>query len=254
MLRHRAMGVFLPVMILATGWSANGQPAGKSLGDITQDYVSKGLAPIVANERDRHKWDEIEELVFMDDEDGQPIHPTLRWLWQWLDTSGHTVYVDIRHRRGAINIAGSFTFKKFDPSGERHIGVIRLNLSNIDQAHVEPSNRLKNGFIPFVGLGKTERYLEVLGHEMSHAVHILSNLELSNSVIEVIDRTNEVLLDKNRERTLHLITPEFRRQLKKRDELLNILETKAADMEKVVWREILDGMARRDKIVAGADR
>lgn len=257
MLGCRALGAFLTVLFLLPAINANGQSAGTSarLGILAQAIEDKGLTPIVSNERERQKWEEIEELIFLDDNDGQPIHPTLRWLWQWLDTSGHMVFVDIRQKRGDLNLAGSFSIEKFDPRGARHVCVIRLNLNNIDLANVGQENKLKNGLIPFEGLGKTERYVEVLGHEMSHAVHILSDHELSNSVIHLVNRTNEILLDKNRQQQLDQIEPEFRKRLSKRDDLLKILESKAADMEKVVWHELFNGLERREKIsAAGADR
>lgn len=242
MLGNRRIWVLLTSLMVLTSVEAVGQESGSRRGggnDLKEE--GGGIIPLVRNERERDQWREIEALILKDDDEGRPAHPTLRRLWQWLNESGHTIYVDIRKRRGAMNVAGSFTFKKYDPKGLRHIGLIRLNLSNIDLATVTDRNRLRNGLIPFDGLGKVERYAEVLGHEMSHAVHILDDPELGGSVLNLIIRTNEMLLDRNRARKLHEIGPELRSRLSERDKLLKMLESHAGDMEKIVWQELHDG-------------
>lgn len=206
-----------------------------------------GIVPLTGNRRERQQWQEIVDMIRLEDEEGRPVHPTLKRLWEWLEGSGHTIYIDMRKRRGAINVAGSFALRKFDPKGGRHVGVIRLNLSNIDQAIVADRNRLRNGLIPFEGLGRVERYAEVLGHEMSHAVHILSDHALGRSVIDLVDRTNEMLLDRNRKRGLESIGTDFRARLSERDELLRRLESRAGDIEKIVWSELHQAHARRER-------
>jgi len=64
-----------------------------------------------------------------------------------------------------------------DPEGRAHEGVIILNLRAIDRASTGPAAVRADGFIPFEGLGRTERYAEVLGHELAHAVWHLASME-----------------------------------------------------------------------------
>src|SRR5262245_59841063 len=108
------------------------------------------------------RWKTIERIAFAEDARRQPLHPTLRNLWQWIETSGHAVFVEImRTTRASTCTAGSFVIERFDPKGEKHIAVIKLNLSSIDQAYVGPESARENGFIPFDGLTKQERNVEV---------------------------------------------------------------------------------------------
>src|SRR5215831_16722288 len=45
--------------------------------------------------KDLERWKTIEGLVFADDGKSQPLHPTIRGMWEWLETSGHTIYIEI---------------------------------------------------------------------------------------------------------------------------------------------------------------
>jgi hypothetical protein len=122
--------------------------------------------------------------------------------------------------------------------GEHHIAVIKLNLDSINQAYVGAETIRANGFIPFLGLGREERYAEVLGHELAHAVHILTNLERSRLVEDAIQQTNQMLLAPNRRHKTGWMAPELNRRLLKRDILLKSLEDQAEEMERVVWHEL----------------
>src|SRR5262245_37753700 len=91
--------------------------------------------------KELERWKEIERIVFAEDAGGRPLHPTLRNLWEWVETSGHAVFVEIaRSTRTASCTAGSFAIERFDPKGGKHIAAIRLNLSSIDRAYVGPSS------------------------------------------------------------------------------------------------------------------
>jgi hypothetical protein len=218
------------------------QPAEPS-GLITTKLSSKELA----------RWKKIERLVFAEDDNRQPLHPTLRGLWEWIETSGHAVFVEvIRSTRISTCTAGSFAIKDFDPRGERHIAVIKLNLSNIDLAYVGPDAARANGFIPFEGLAKEERYAEVLGHELAHAVHILTSLERAKMVEEMVEKTNEMLLSRRPQRKGYFLSPELKRKLSQRDALLRELEKQAEAMEYVVWRELSAAKPVREKMESSA--
>lgn len=211
--------------------------------------VSSGLITTRLSTKELERWKAIERVVFAEDLTGQPLHPTLRHLWEWVETSGHAVFVEIiRSTRTPTCTAGSFIIERFDPKGERHIAVIRLNLSNIDQAYVGSDTARENGFIPFDGLEKDERYAEVLGHEFAHAVHILTSLERTKMVEEMVEKTNEMLLSRSPQRKNYSLSPELKRKLTQRDALLKELERQAEEMEHVVWRELSAGQSVKDKM------
>ncbi|MEK7834254.1 MAG: hypothetical protein AAB401_24410, partial [Acidobacteriota bacterium] len=181
----------------------------------------------------------VEQIVFAEDDEQQPSHPTLRNLWQWIETSGHTVYIEIIRTRGVANCtAGLFLIERFDPLGEHHIAVIKLNLDNINQAYVGSETGKANGFIPFLGLEREKRYAEVLGHELAHAIHILTNLERAYLVEDVIQQTNQMFLASDQRHKAGGLASELKRRLFNRDVLLKSLEEQAEEMERVVWQEL----------------
>lgn len=185
------------------------------------------------------KWKAVERVVFAQDNEQQSLHPTLRNLWQWIETSGHTVYIEIIRTQGAVNCtAGLFLIERFDPLGEHHIAVIKLNLDNINQAYVGAGTSRANGFIPFLGLEREQRYAEVLGHELAHAIHILTDLERARLVEDVIQQTNRMFLASHRRYKTGWMASELKRRLLRRDALLKLLEEQAEEMERVVWHEL----------------
>jgi hypothetical protein len=228
----------------------NGQEAQsrKPKGAPKQTEFS-GLITSRLSLKELERWKTIERIAFAEDARRQPMHPTLRNLWQWIETSGHAVFVEImRTTKTSTCTAGSFVIERFDPKGEKHVAVIKLNLSSIDQAYVGPDSARENGFVPFEGLSKEERYVEVLGHELAHAVHILTNLERAGKVEEMIEKTNEILLSRRPNRQDATLSPEMKRRLSRRDALLKDLEKQAEEMEIVVWRELVASKPIREKI------
>ncbi len=207
-----------------------------------------GLLTNRLNAKELKRWKSIERLVFAEDSERQPLHPTLRWMWEWIDTSGYSVYVEVvRVNRTSTCTAGNFHIERFDPLGERHIAVIKINLPNIDQAYIGPNAARPDGFIPFNDLNKEERYAEVLGHEMAHAVHILTDLERTRMVTVYVEQTNDILLSRQVRVKSEPITQDLRNRLSKREALLKELEAQAEGMEKVVWKELIASKSRRDK-------
>ena len=189
--------------------------------------------------KDLRRWEAIKRIVFAKDIEGQPLHPTLRGLWEKLERSGHVIYIEMRGMGRAIsNTAGVFHIERLDPEGLRHVAIIRLYPETIDRAYVGPTAGAE-GFIPFQGLRKEERYAEVLGHEMAHAVHILSDPARARMVKEVVQETNELFLSYGRQYGYANVGPEMQRRLNIRDALLKDLEEPADAAERLVWREIL---------------
>lgn len=189
--------------------------------------------------KDMRRWDAIRRIVFADDIEGQPLHPTLRRLWDQLEHSGHLIYIEMRNTGHAnSNTAGVFHIEKLDPEGVRHVAIIRLYPDVIDRAYINPTSSRSDGFIPFLGLDKDERYVEVFGHELAHAVDILNNLARAKVVKEVVQETNEIFLSYGRQYGYATIAAEMRARLAVRDAILKELEEPADAAEKLVWREI----------------
>jgi hypothetical protein len=202
----------------------------KVTGIITHRIPTKSL----------QRWNTIKQFVLAKDTDGEPLHPMLRGLWDRLENSSHAIYIELpANRRGISCLAGSFRIEKFDPSGRRHVGVIRLNLDNIDAAYVGPEAMRPSGFIPFQGLSKEERYAEVLGHEMAHATSILEDLNLVAKVDRLVEQTNVLLLSNHAQHRAFVLKPEIRQRLIERDSFLADLEQHAEAIELIVWQELL---------------
>lgn len=211
-----------------------------------------GLLTDRLSEKELRRWQEIEMLVFAEDENG-PLHPTIRGLWEWIETSGHAVYIELAQtNRVSSCTAGNFRLEHFDPRGERHVAVIWLNLTNIDQAYVGPTTVYANGLVPFLGLNREERYAEVLGHELAHAVHILSSQQRTEQVEKLVQRTNETLLSSRFQR--ENMGQEMQLRIRRRDALLRELEAQAEDFEALAWRELTASRQARARQPAALSR
>jgi hypothetical protein len=190
-------------------------------------------------EKQKKKWRVLQGAVFAQNEAGEFLHPTLANLWTTLDKSNHKIFIEFPDCSSYVSgTAGTFRIEDLDPEGKSHVAVIRLYLRVIDTAVVDSLYSRKNGFLPFAGLERNERYLEVLGHEMAHAVDILSDPVRAKQVKEVVDRTNDLLLSHIKRK--ELISPEsdLHRRLHERDVLLQELEGRAEAAEEDIWREL----------------
>jgi len=248
MLRRLLLTVAHFLLLALLVYQINGQEIhSEKLEGAPRQTESSGLILSRLSVKELDLWKEMERIVFAEGADRRPLHPTLRGLWEWVETSDHAVFIQIaRSSRTTSTTAGSFAIERFDPKGEKHIAAIKLNLSSIDRAYVGPITARDNGFIPFEGLSKKERYVEVLGHELAHAVHILRDLERARKVEEMVEETNEILLSQRRNRRVNLLAPEMNRRLSRRDALLKDLEEHAEEMEYVVWRELIAGKGVRE--------
>ncbi len=199
-----------------------------------------GLLTSRLSDKDRVRWKAIEQIVLAKAKTDEPLHPVLRELWRWADTSDHIIQVEMIDSRAAqTNTAGSFNIERFDPTGHCHVTSLKLYLSNIDQAVIGPQVARANGFIPFDNLRKEERYAEVLGHELAHVKYVLNNAMRTRMVYELVEATNDSLLLHARQKPFALTSPEMKQRLNQRDALLRELETQAEAIEEVAWREII---------------
>lgn len=205
----------------------------------TPRLKAKGLDISRLSRKDFERWKAIEKVVLAEGKNGAALHPNLRALWQWAETSGQQIYIQmISAPAFQSNLAGSLNIEQFDHTGKCQVVVIKLYLSNIDQVVISPRTARANGFIPFENLGKEERYAEVFGHELAHAQYILSNLLRTHLVYELIETTNDLVLVRARRNANELKSPDMLIRLLQRDELLKEMEAQAEKVEEKIWQEI----------------
>src|SRR5262245_529924 len=93
-------------------------------------------------------WLTMIKLIHSEDQNGQILHPTLKALFDRLENSDHTIYLQFDDSRGGSPyIAGIFDIERLDPEGESHVAVIKLRLRIIEQASVPSKSVVKNGFV-----------------------------------------------------------------------------------------------------------
>lgn len=215
----------------------------------TLNIKQTGLLITHLSDKERVRWKAMEQLVLAKNQTGEFLHPVLHELWRWADTSGHIIQVQLLESKTAqSSTAGSFNIEQFDPTGRCHVTSVKLYLTNIDQAVIGPQVARANGFVPFEGLSKEERYAEVLGHELAHVRYVLNNMMRTQLVHELVETTNDMLLLHSRTKPMVLVSPEMKRRLTQRDELLRELETQAEAIEEVVWRELIVSKTTRTQM------
>lgn len=181
-------------------------------------------------------WEALRRVIVAENADGIPLHPKLRSLFEQLQTSNQTIYLEFDDpNTGCQCVVGQFLIEQLDTVSGRNVGVIKLYPKVIQHASTDPLATQKYRFVPLAGLNKLNRYAEVLGHEMAHAVDILFNQERASMVYDVLKRTDGVL-----EQRLHNKTfaPELESLLRERDAFLRELEHPALIAEEQVWREL----------------
>jgi hypothetical protein len=201
-----------------------------------------GLRTDRLSRKDLRVWTRILEIVMAKDRDGRPLHPTLRALWYAVDTSGHLVYVEMHGPKGSY-IAGRFAITKVDPLGQTHEAILILNPWVIDELSTNSAVARADGFIPFVGLGKYERYAELLGHELAHAVWTVADPQRARLVMPLQSENVQVMrrvLDNTPGSEVAL--GERVRELTR---LSQMLEEPAEAAEVAVWRELRVGQRVR---------
>ncbi len=209
---------------------------GQAAGMAPSTTVATGIFTDRLTPRQLRIWKSIRNIVLARDRLDRPLYPTLNRLWHQAEACGHLIYIEISDRRCPIcsSPAGSCTIERIDPAGLRHVLAIRLDLNMIDRAHIGELARRLDGFIPLRGLSKEERYAEVLGHELAHAVQIALDPDYVRLYQEM-----------NRKAREYMDIGGFQ-QGRPEDQRLNIenrglLERVAETTEKEIWRELTAG-------------
>ena len=210
-------------------WARAGLVPVRTCGSLRTDRLSS---------KQLKAWNKIVEVVMADDRAGQPLHPTLRRLWDAVDSSGHLVYIEMPDRKGPSSyIAGRFAVTKVDPEGKAHEAILILNLRAIDKVSTDSAAARASGFIPFKGLGKKERYAELLGHELAHAVWHLADTERARLAKRLQPET---------ERRMHIVLSGggggsgdlIQEEVVELDRLGRELEGPAEAAEMAIWKEL----------------
>jgi hypothetical protein len=133
-------------------------------------------------------------------------------------------------------MAGVFDVEAFDFTGLRHVAVIRLCPGNIQRAKVGSGPDAVQAFVRFDGLSETERYAEVLAHELAHAEYFLASPE---RVVELQAAQAAVAASFSRPaRGAKPVYEDLVRRCEKPLAVLAASEAHAQSMEAVVLREL----------------
>ena len=242
MFRFRQAGE-VALVLLVTFIASNVQAQIIKRYDTGSDLAS-GVLLDRLSARHHKTWHAIRKVIYAEDADGKPLHPKLKGLFEQLQTSDHSVYLEFDDSlAGCRCVAGKFSIERVNPEGSRNVAVIKLYLRIIERASAPARANLKDGFAPLAGLNKLDRYAEVLGHEMAHAVDILFSPERAKWVDEVFRKSDQVI--QQRLRRKGNIEPEMERALQERDAFLLELEKPAGTAEAMVWRELVESRRKR---------
>ena len=180
------------------------------------------------------KWHQIVDLVLAEDHLGQPLHSTLRRLWDAVETSGHAVFIEMPDTKSYF--AGRFEVTRVDPEGQAHEALLLLNLRAIDRASTGPAAARADGFTPFKGLKKVERYAETLGHELAHAAWHLASPDRARLAQQLQGQMEE---QARAIRASWVASGEAGSPAPSElDELARDLESPAEAAERAIWREL----------------
>lgn len=184
--------------------------------------------------RNLKTWRAILAVVQAVDSAGQPLHPTLLRLYREVESSAHDVRIVIPRTKGTSPIAGRFRVESVGADG-RHEASILLNLRMID--------RVLTGFpeaqvVTFERLSRTERYAQVLGHEMAHAAWTFVDPERARLVAEVQCRSLELA---RRAQTEGTAGEGFSDAVRENERQVRLLEEPALAAEAAIAEELRAG-------------
>ncbi len=164
------------------------------------------------------------EIVLAQDRQGRPLHPKLYRLYQQAAASGHVVVVELSTESFSYRSLGGCRIESQAPGTQKITIAMRLNLGMIGRTLVNERNRRADGFIPFDRLGRKERYAEVLGHELTHAVLLLLDADYLNLYRE---RKTKVCSSSRDSQSIEILT--------------TLIEGPAEAAEKEIWAELRAG-------------
>jgi len=185
-------------------------------------------------------WKSVEAIAKVLTPAGRPRYPRIHGLWQQVQSSGHTIYIEMP-KNGVENVAGLFLVEKEDSTAMNHTLAIHLYLPAIDGADTGKWARRANGFIPFARLRGCERYAEVLGHELAHAALFLQDPDYARLMQDQDNATAEMIALRKRHTKKAITDPAFSQCLGRMESLERQVEGPAIAAEIEVWQELAQG-------------
>ena len=177
------------------------------------------------------KWKSIVAVVQAVGRDGQPLRPMLHRLYREIESSPHDVRIELPGTKGTSAIAGRFRIEPLGADG-RLEATILLNLRVIDRVLTgSPGAQL----VTFETLGRPERYAQVLGHEMAHAVWAFADPEHTRLATRV--QADAAALAR-RARTEGTTAEGFSQEVQQTERLVRLLEQPALDAEAAITEEL----------------
>jgi hypothetical protein len=166
-----------------------------------------------------------------------------------VETSGHVIRVEMPDPKDNLDDnAGRFVIERFDPDGKEHTAVIRLCLPIIDGAVIERSVRRTGDFLPFEGLRREERYAEVLGHELAHAVWFLSDQSHARLMEDLHSEVDGFYSRRRHVAHGAAWDEQMERHLDRIESLTTEIERPAETAEKEIWQELLQNPPRKSDV------
>ena len=123
--------------------------------------------------------------------------------------------------------------------------MLRLCPAVIAGAALANEGRLTDEFVPFRGLGKEERYAEVLGHELAHAVSILEDSHYAGVSKELQRQGQELHLFLRQKGKGKLHKLEMQERIARLRALANEIERPAEVSEAEIWSELRKGQSAK---------
>ena len=199
-------------------------PDREQAATTSEHKAASGIVLDHLTARQLRVWESIVKVVSARDSDGHPLHPMLYSLYHQAQASDHEIRIELSTRRTALSAVGFCRIQPHTGVSQKEVVLIRLNLGMIDRAISSEASRRNNGFIPFAGLSKKERYAEVLGHELAHVIRLISNAEYRALYLE-----RQALADV-RSQDVQVIS-----------RLTWLIERPAEEAEVEIWRELTAG-------------
>jgi hypothetical protein len=187
-------------------------------------------------------WREIEKIAQARDKAGRPLHPRLHSLWERIQSSGHTAFIEMVERQAPTCAGGKTIMENAESDGNCKTVVIWLNLWAMN-ALINPTVRRSDGLIPFYRLDKYERYAEVVGHELAHAVLMLENPGYARLCSEYGSESAELLVMRSKGRNA-ADDEEIQQRRRQLQSLTDKIEKPAEMAELEIWRELRSGQRR----------
>jgi hypothetical protein len=181
----RLAAMFFAIMVISSNAGAQEpeRPGGTAQTTLTPRKVT-GVLTDRLKKSHLKAWESIMEIVLAKDGVGRPVHPALYGLYHQADASGHEIQIELSEKRATLSAVGFCRIERHTEEAQKQVILIRLNLGMIDRAISSELTRRADGFIPFAGLRKKERYAEVLGHELAHVVQLLTNPDYRGLYLE----------------------------------------------------------------------